>query len=104
WTQTVSASMNWATAQSHCAGLSLGPNPWRLPVRHELMALLNYAPGATLGLDPAFSAEPATTLVWTGSSLAGSESSTAWLIDVRDGTVQRLGKVSALPRVLCVEK
>gem|GEM_PF-4706735 len=82
----------------------MGPNRWQLPLRYELQALVNYGSSATVGLDPPFNPDPATTLVWTGTPLAGDEFGTAWVVDLRDGTVQRRGKGSTEPRVLCVEE
>lgn len=103
WTQSASAAMNWNDARDHCAALALGTGSWRLPRRYELQALLNYGSHDTLGLDSQFSVGSGTTLLWTGTSLAGDESSTAWVVNASDGTVQRLGKISILPAALCVE-
>lgn len=102
WTKTVAGAMNWSEAQDHCRNLLPVERPRRLPLRYELQALVNYAPGGS-GLDPPFEVPADTTLIWTGTSLAGAEYSTAWVVNVQDGTVQRRGKGSRDPRVLCVE-
>jgi hypothetical protein len=94
--------MSWTDARDHCRGLGLAGSTWRLPYRHELLALVNYLPGAGAGLDSPFEAV-GVTKIWTGTLLAGGESSTAWVVDAQTGTVERLGRGSTLPHVLCVE-
>jgi hypothetical protein len=102
WVQSVAAQMNWASANDHCNALTLASATWRLPKRYQLQALVDYSSTATSGLDGLFDVPGGTTFLWTGTALAGAESSTAWVVNVADGAVQREGKTSTQPRVLCV--
>jgi hypothetical protein len=104
WTKTATSQMSWTNAVSECDALALGSGSWRLPKRIELQALVDFSPAATGGVDAVFDVSGTGTQFWTSTELAGSESSTAWAVDLDDGTVTRLGKDSAQPRALCVEE
>jgi len=102
WTRSAEGPMGWTAAKNHCEDLTLASVNWRLPKRYELQSLVDYGSDATVGLDPVFDVPAGTAFLWTGTSLAGAETSTAWVVNVADGAVQREGKASTQPRVLCV--
>ena len=102
WEQAVGDAMSFSQAQSYCAGLTTGGHTWRLPRRHELHSLVEYGSSDTVALDPLFTTPTGTKLIWSGTALAGSESSVAWVVDFELGTVSRASKNNPAPRVLCV--
>jgi hypothetical protein len=104
WTKIPSAEMDWDAAHTHCASLDLASTSWRLPKRYELQMLLDHSAATTVGIDPLFDVESTATEFWTGTELAGDESSVAWVVNLASGTVIRVDKINSNPQALCVEQ
>ncbi len=103
WTRAPGDPDIWSSCKNYCESLSTGSGNWRLPDRIELQMLLDHGSGGSVGIDAEFEVPVGAEQFWTGTELAGSESTTAWVVDLADGTVLRLGKDNPTPRVLCVE-
>jgi hypothetical protein len=104
WTQGPTTPVTWDEANSYCSGLTLAAADWRLPKRYELQMLLDHGTTTTVGIDPVFTVGSDAEEFWTGTELAGSESTTAWVVDLAAGTVIRLGKTNPTPQALCVQE
>ena len=102
WTKASGDSMSFTAAEDYCGSLALAGHAWLLPRRFQLQTLVNYGSDATVGIDAAFDLPDSAEAVWTSTPLAGAESSTAWTVDFKTGTVSRTGKDNPMPRVLCV--
>ncbi len=101
WKMEGSEQTDWENADSYCSSLSLGSFSWRLPLRYELMSIVNYHSGG-VGADPGLGLDPSTERVWTGSELAGSELITAWAVNFETGGLVRVGKSDTTLRIICV--
>lgn len=74
WQQKATGgNMNWASASTHCTGLSLGSKSWRLPNVRELSTLIDYkVTQNSLMMDAvAFVGEPVT-WYWSSTAVAGA--------------------------------
>ena len=104
WMWQGTDQMDWENAFSMCGSETAGSKTWRLPKRHELLSIVDYRSSGVVGADPVFNLDPATENVWTGSGLAGEDSSTAWAVNFDTGDLVRVGKSDTTLLVICVAK
>ncbi len=103
WSKSPSAPMNYASAYEYCDMLDIGGSAnWRLPTRTELQGLQSYTPEVADGISGEFSIPAGVTQFWSSTPLAGTFSSTHWVVNFSDGTITRLGIDSISPVALCI--
>jgi hypothetical protein len=88
WEQTPdTATMNWATAQAHCAKRNTGGTQgWRLPSAIEVRSLLDYSLPAPFVPASVFSIQSG--YFWSGTSQVSDTTTRAWQGDFLDNLGQ----------------
>ncbi len=102
WMWQGTDQMDWENASSMCDSETAGSMTWRLPKRHELLSIVDYRSGGGVGADPVFGFDASTERVWTGSGLAGEDSTTAWAVNFDTGGLVRVAKSETTLFVICV--
>ena len=103
WASVSSDSLDWSAALTHCADLETAGGGWRVPYRYELQTLVDHGVGSGVMIDDGFFDEHVDSATyWTATPVADAESTRAWTVDFRNGTVEQANQVDTGPRVRCV--
>jgi hypothetical protein len=102
WQRVVSDTRYpWADAKTYCAGLTLGGlTGWRLPMRMELVSLVDYTAVSPTINTTVFPFAP-TSPFWTASPSVDSANS-AWTVNFNDGTALDFESRGSSLSVRCV--